>query len=220
MNKSHCVVHPNGRHLVVVADDAPDPIGDRPVAPLLATTTRCRPSELPTTVQLQLTESALRCSLAGARTAALDVETWIRLAVDAARQASRAADLIDMPIDELHAAIDTTAEVALPTTPMIAAATTAYVRALRDRSSPIRCGARRDDGLLIVHVSDELATAWTMDAIAAGMSLDAWASLQVLTAPRDAVAWEVAAARRGCYLGEWVLAAALAANRSSARPHA
>jgi hypothetical protein len=151
----------------------------------------------------------------------LDIETWVRLSVEAGRQASRAADLLDIPVDNLHATIDAAAAVALPTTPMIAAATSAYVRAMRDRGSPVTRTTRSDDGdVLIVHVSDELATAWTLEAISAGMSLDAWASLQVLAAPRDVVAWEVAAARRGCYLGEWVLAAALAANRSSARPHA
>jgi hypothetical protein len=172
-------------------------------------------------VRLHLTESALRSSRASARTAMLDVETWVRLSVEAGRQASRAADLLDMPVDELHTAIDAAAAVALPATPMIPAATTAYVRALRDRDSLVTRTTRSDDGeVLIVHVSDELATAWSIEAITAGMSLDAWASLQVLAAPRDVVAWEVAAARRGCYLGEWVLAAALAANRSSARPHA
>lgn len=185
--------------------------------PRLATTTRCRPSELPTTVALTLTESALRSSRASAGAAALDVETWVRLAVEAGRQASRAADLLDVPVDQLHAAIDAAAAVALPATPVVAATMTAYVRALRDRGL-VSC--RRTNGdELIVHVSDELATAWTMEAIAAGMSLDAWASLQLLAAPSGVVAWEVAAARRGCYLGEWVLAAALAANRSSARPH-
>lgn len=161
----------------------------------------------------------MRCARASSRTTGLDVETWVRLAVEASRQASRAAGLLDVPVHELYAAIDAAALVALPTRPVVAAAMTAYVRVLRHGGS---LGPRRRDNAeeLIVHVSDELVTAWTMEAISAEMSLDAWASLQVLAAPRDVVAWEVAAARRGCYLGEWVLAAALAANRSSARPQA
>lgn len=212
MHKSPCVVHPGGRHLAVVDAEARDETGERPLAPRRATTTRCRPSELPTTLALTLTESALRSSRASASAAALDVETWVRLAVEAARQASRAADLLDVPVDELHAAIDASAAVALPTRPVVAAAMTAYVRTLRDRGALVPC-RRPDADELIVHISDEIATAWTMEAIATGVSLDAWASLQVLAAPRDVVAWEVAAARRGCYLGEWVLTAALGANR-------
>jgi len=94
----------------------------------------------------------------------------------------------------------------------------AYLRSLREQTPGAQASA--DRAQLVVYAPYELATAWTMDAIAAGMSLDAWASLQVLSTPRDVVAWEVAAARRGCYLGEWVLAAALEANRSSARPQA
>jgi hypothetical protein len=206
------------RHLVLVAVEDEAATDDRHVAPRLLTTTRCRPSELPTTVALRLTDSALRRARAATSATVLDLETWVRLAVEAARQASRAADLLDLPVEEVVGAIDRAAAVTMPVRPVIGAPMNAYLRSLREPSPGAPAGA--DRAQVIVYAPCELATAWTMDAIAATMPLNAWASLQVLSAPGDVVSWEVAAARRGCYLGEWVLAAALEANRSSARPQA
>ena len=167
---------------------------------------------------LSLTEPAVRRAADMARGADLDVPTWARLAIEAARQASRAATLMDLPLDDLHVALDEAATLPTATRPMIAAPMTAYLHALRDRGRRTMLPAGESE--LLVPVSDELAIAWTTQALEARETLGVWASRQIDAAPRDVVAWELAAARRGCYLGEWVLASAAAAKRSSARPHA
>lgn len=219
MSENIGAAHPADRHLTIVASGRPVPDPADRFSPQLTTTTHCRPSELPTTLALSLTEPALRRAAGMARGAALDVPTWVRLAIEATRQASRAATLMDLALDDLHVALDEAATIPIATRPMIAAPMTAYLHALRDRRrrTPPPAGGRDE---LIIHVSDELAVAWTTQALEAGESLGVWASLQIDAAPRDVVAWELAAARRGCYLGEWVLAAAAAAKRSSARPQA
>jgi hypothetical protein len=219
MNKSVVAVHSPDRHLALVASESGGPEADRRPAPRFATTTRCRPSELPTTLALRLTEPALRFATRTAGETALELETWVRLAVETARQASRAAELLGMPVDQLFAELDAAASIPIPTRPVIAAPMTAYLRALHGSGSRVASRAA-GEGELLIHLSDELAVAWTTEAIDACESLDVWASRQLVAAPRDVVSWEVAAARRGCYLGEWVLAAAAAANRSSARPQA
>jgi hypothetical protein len=61
---------------------------------------------------------------------------------------------------------------------------------------------------LIVFVPDELATAWSIAAADCRESLDAWAAQQLDEARTDAIAWELAAVRRGQYLGEWILVGA------------
>lgn len=216
---SGAVHHHVDRHLAIVASPGVEPNHADRSSPHLTTTTHCRPSELPTTLALILTEPALRRAASMARGAELDVPTWVRLAIEAARQASSASSLMDLPLDDLHVALDEAATIPIATRPIIAAPMTAYLHALRNgsRRTPSPAGGNDE---LIVHVADELAVAWTTQALEAGESLGVWASCQVDAAPRDVVAWELAAARRGCYLGEWVLAAAAAAKRSSARPHA
>jgi hypothetical protein len=219
MHKSAGAVHSADRHLAIVASESGAPHADRRSKARITTTTRCRPSELPTTFSLRLTEPALRFANRAAGETSLELETWVRLAVEAARQASRAAELLGMPVDRVFAVLDVAASIPIPARPVVAAAMTAYLRALRG-SRPGVASRAAGEGELLIHVSDELAVAWTTEAIDSGVSLDVWASRQVVAAPRDVVSWEIAAGRRGCYLGEWVLAAAAAANRSSARPQA
>jgi hypothetical protein len=184
------------------------------------TTTRCRPSELPQTMSLRLEPKALQLARTAARTSGLEVSAWVRLAVECARQAARAACMLGFSVADVQSLVDRASAESPRTQPVAVAPLAAYVRALC-------AGAADDDGArslgepLLVPVPDELVVAWSAAATEAGTSLDAWASVQVLNAPRGVVAWEAAAARRGFYLGEWVLAvsASSSASRSKALPH-
>jgi hypothetical protein len=208
------------RHLALV-----DPLArterDEPTpAPAYLTTTRCRPSELPATATLTLTPMAADVARAAARVDGVELETWLRLAIECARQAERASELFNLAVGAVHRILDEAAANSPRTEPTAAAPLAAYVRALR--AGAHAAGGGDAAGGVVVHVPDELVIAWNAAAVEARMALGEWASAHVLAAPAGVVAWEVAAARRGFYLGEWVLAesASSSAKRSRAAPQA
>ena len=212
-------VHRAG-HLALVVPAKPSPSAAAPGARTYLTTTRCRPSELPGTVALRLTDEALAIARAASRSEGVELSTWVRLAVECARQARRAAGLFGVDLAEVHDLLDAAAAESPTTEPVAVAPLAAYIRSLRQGAARAeRTGTVAE---LLVPVPDELVVGWNAAAVEAGSSLEAWASAQVLAAPSGVVSWEVAAARSGCYLGEWVLAASASssARRSSALPQA
>lgn len=178
---------------------------------------RCRPSELPTSLVIKLVPDARAAAARQAQRAGLPVGTWLRTALEAVRQLDRVGELFESPAEGIVYVLDRNAAQD-PDVRLISDSTLeAYARAL------IHPPAGADDDQtadsLLVEIPDEHACSWRLAAISQQMTLDAWASGAAVRVPANVVAWEAAAARRGAYLGEWMLAVVAAENRESARPH-
>jgi len=201
---------PRGRHRALrvvpgVADASVSaPRGDQ------RTTTRCRPSELPTTVALRLGQAAIAKAHADAHTAGVEVFEWVRLTIESSRQCARAAALLAVDRRELERHLHAATRAPVPVSPVaVPAPTRAYLRSLKNPDGGRLSLIRAPKGTtLILFVPDELAVAWSIAAADSGEAVDAWAARQLAQAPRGIVAWELAAARRGCYLAEWILVTA------------
>ena len=181
-------------------------------------TPRCRPSELPTTLALDLNRAARAEARARAHLAGLQTPVWLRTAVEAVRQLDAIQMLFDMPAAIAITTLDTSAAANQELALISDTALAAYSRALR---SPPTAHSGTDTGqTVVVEVPDEYVCAWRLAALRGEQTLDTWASAAVLRAPANVISWEIAAARRGAYLGEWMLACCAAAKRDSARPQA
>lgn len=178
---------------------------------------RCRPSELPTSLVIELVPEARAEAAKQAQRAGLPIGTWLRVALEAVRQLDRVSELFETPRDRVVDVLDRHAA-ETPEVRLISDSTLeAYARALLH--PPARANGDQSADRLLVEIPDEHTCSWRLAAISEQMTLDAWASTAAVRVPANVLAWEAAAARRGAYLGEWMLAVAAAANRESARPH-
>jgi hypothetical protein len=186
-------------------------------ATTLAVSFRCRPSELPTSLVIKLVPDARAEAARQAQRAGLPVGTWLRIALEAVRQLDQVSELFESPADRIVDVLDRNAAED-PDVRLISDSTLeAYARALLH--PPDRADGDQTADSLLIEIPDEHGCSWRLAAISQQMTLDAWASAAAVRVPANVLAWEAAAARRGAYLGEWMLAVVAAANRESARPH-
>jgi hypothetical protein len=152
-------------------------------------------------------------ALREANVAAVPVELWTRLAIEADRQLARAAALARVERPRLSTRLDEfAADDEQPVIGLTTRGLSGYARLLRT-SQPSELKLRRSRSVrLTLLVPDTLALAWTRAANAGGKNLSAWAETRVLAAPASVVRWEATAAAAGDSLGEWILAVALAAR--------
>jgi hypothetical protein len=139
---------------------------------------------------------------------------WIRLATEASRQLTFLATWLGEPRQNIEerlceAAAEPTGVVDLDQADLLA-----YARALRrgDRSVPVGL----PEGRFELPVPMEWAAAWATLARDSRLSMDAWITNQLASAPGQALAWEAAAAESGRYLADWALVSASSSMRLSA----
>ena len=168
-----------------------------------------RPGELAAMVLVALSEPARRHIGRGASSAALPVNLWLVIAIEAQRSLIRATEVVDMSAEHLADRLDAAAAHSWDSRDeehLALGRLRAYAEAVRDRRGP-------SAGPLIpasVPLSPSLtvAAAWALQAQRCGVSIEQWASQAAgLSLPCRAT-WEAASAAAAQPLSEWVLAQA------------
>jgi predicted transcriptional regulator len=147
-----------------------------------------------------------------ANAAAIPVELWVRIAVEASRLVSEIAGLLGQPEAEVRSLLSCVAEsdVEAGTDALAGLALVRYAEELRHEHP--RCEVMRE---LPMRLPEEMNATWRRAAAQQHSTYATWIATQLAVAPGDCVEWEIAAARNCKSLGEWAYASSLRASTSS-----
>jgi hypothetical protein len=181
------------------------PAVDAVPGPRLRASISCRPSTLAAASSVRLDQAAQAGVLRAAAAARVPTEIACRLALEGSGAAQRAARLAGLSADRVVALLDNAAAERvvekLGSEPL-----RLYASALAGADQPpTSCNA-----VQTMWVTDEASIVWEHAAADAGLDMDGWAREVLADPPINVVRWEVAAARRGRALSEWIFEQVLA----------
>lgn len=144
--------------------------------------------------------------------AAIPVELWVRIAVEASRLVSEIAGLLKQPEARVRSLLSCAAESAADerTEDLAGIALERYAEQLRHEHP--RCEVVPE---LPMRLPEEMNATWHRAAAQQHSAYATWIAKQLATAPGDCVEWEIAAARDCKSLGEWAYASSLRVSTSS-----
>lgn len=171
-----------------------------------------RPGELPVVSWIPLTPETRVLIKTAASTAAVPIELWVRIAVEASRLMSEIAELSGRPETEMSWLLSHAAKEDARTAPdnLAALALARYADELRQKHP---CGELGPE--LAVRLPEEMNAAWSRTAARRRLSYGQWIAERLAVAPRDCVQWEIAAVQSCKSLGEWAYASSLRASTIS-----
>jgi hypothetical protein len=185
-----------------------------PERPLSLAAQPGRPGHVLATLEIMPGHGARRRVNDAARRLSLPAELVAAVALEATRSLESTARIVGWAPDELaeELRIRAAGESIVPLISAKARRLTAYAEALASApgSRPLAPSVAR------VTATAPMLAAWAHSAAAESMDVSVWAcALLERCRPKQAVAWERAAAGRGATLCEWVQAAALRAVRAA-----
>ena len=174
-----------------------------------------RPGELPIVSWVPLSPKTRKLVKNAADAAALPVELWVRIAVEASRLVSELSELSGLAEPAVCSVLNNAAEMEWSrrerATQDLAALTLAcYADELRQTHPRVDVESE-----LALRLPEEMNASWSIAAAGTRLSYASWVALRLASAPCDCVQWEIAAAQSCRSLGEWVYASSLRASAIS-----
>lgn len=174
-----------------------------------------RPGELPIVSWVPLSPETRELVKNAAYAAALPVELWVRIAVEASRLVSEISELSGLTEPAVCSLLSNAAEKEASrrersTQDLAALTLVRYAEELRQTHPRIDL-----DSELALRLPEEMNAAWSRAAADTRLSYASWVALRLASAPCDCVQWEIAAAHSCRSLGEWVYASSLRASAIS-----
>lgn len=164
-----------------------------------------RPGELCREIRLRPSERDGAVE-AGAAAAGVPSSLWATLAIESQRCAEETALLFDVPGYIVSGALEHAAskerESSVGPTEESSSRLCDYAQALL--RAPAR-RARPTMGGLLLRPPLRMLTAWSLSSHAAGLPLEAWATLHLTQPIYEPVNWEASAAEAGQTLAEWIV---------------
>lgn len=195
--------------LRALVNTEPTPTHPTPTAPSLASAP-FRPGELPLTAWIPLDSATRDLVRKRATEAALPIELWVRIAVEASRLAGEISYLAGCRREEVVVQLDLATTSPGETHTLAASELRRYAAELRKGHPAFEAGE-----VLALRLPEEISGAWNAAAVATRQELPHWLASMLDDAPRECVAWEATAAATCRSLGEWAYASWLRASTSA-----
>lgn len=171
-----------------------------------------RPGELPDLYRIELQGETRQEVVAGATTARVPAQLWLRIAVESSRLVSETIAITGQSAVSLRTALNHIAAESLKhELDRAVAGELSHYCTLLQRPHPVGSVGP----VMPTPLPEEMIGAWRHAAITAGATLSTWVGEQVIRAPAECMRWEIAAAHSSRTLAEWVYASSLAAFVSS-----